>query len=223
MRFDRRGERGRRAGRAALLLGAAGAAAALVCLAYEGTSDARSSSLPSTRAFRSAAPRRRRATWSSCRSTTQQSVRWDAGRWPHHADAIQRISRDQPLVIAYDVQFSEKGPNSRADRALLEAVRHARRIVLATTDPNISGSFLHSFTPPAEIGNTGLPDDPSAVLRRMGYSVGGLKSFSVAAAELSADAGSAPLRSVAIRRGSISTALQGRFQPCRSRESWPAT
>jgi serine/threonine-protein kinase len=185
MRFNRRGERGRRAGRAALLLGAAAAVATLVCLAYAGnvgrpleltTVDARFS-------IRGTQTPPSNLVIVQIDDATIAAL----GRWPfsrsYHAEAIQRISRDRPLVIAYDVQFSEKGPSPRADRALLTAVRRAGRIVLATTDPAIGG-FLHSFTPPAEVGNTGLPDDPGAVIRRMGYSVGGLKSFALTAAEV---------------------------------------
>jgi len=110
------------------------------------------------------------------------------GRWPLsrslHADAIRRISRDRPQVIAYDVQFTESGPSRRADNALLDAVAAARhKVVLATTEARVS-PFLRRFAPFASIGNTGLPNDPGAVLRRLPYSVGDLKAFALVATEV---------------------------------------
>jgi CHASE2 domain-containing sensor protein len=184
MPFDRR-ERGWRPARAALLLGAGAVVAFLACLAYEEhvgrglelhTVDTRF-------AIRGTQTPPRDLVVVQIDDATIAAL----GHFPfsraYHADAIRRISRDRPLVIAYDVQFTEKGPDPRADRALRAAVRQSRRIVLATTDPDVS-PFLRSFSPPAEIGDTGLPDDPGAVVRRLGYSVGGLKSFSLLAAEI---------------------------------------
>jgi adenylate cyclase len=115
--------------------------------------------------------------------------------FPRKADAkvIENIARDHPKVIAYDVQLSE--PSARKDEvALLEALNEAEgRTVMATTETEPDGNteFLgdvHGTKLLSEVGsrpaNAQLPPDPGGVLRRVTYSVGGLKTFAVVSAEV---------------------------------------
>jgi adenylate cyclase len=128
-----------------------------------------------------------------------------------HARVIENIARDHPKAIAYDVQFTEasacplsaKGaqpppgecPQAKADEtALIEALENAHgRAVMATTETDAHGNtrFLGSSEGTvllkevgSRAGNALLPDDPGGVLRRVAYSVGGLKTLSVASAEV---------------------------------------
>ncbi len=135
-------------------------------------------------------------------------------QWPFprrvHAKVIEDIARDHPKVIAYDVQFSEasacplstKGtqpppgecPQAQSDEtALLEALNNANgRTVMTTTETEGDGKtrFLGSEGSPllSEVGsrpaNGLLPTDPGGVLRRVSFSVGGLKTLAVASAEV---------------------------------------
>jgi adenylate cyclase len=135
-------------------------------------------------------------------------------QWPFprrvHAKVIEEIARDHPKVIAYDVQFSEasacplstKGtqpppgecPQARSDEtALLEALNNAGgRTVMTTTETEGDGKtrFLGSEGNPllGEVGsrpaNGLLPTDPGGVLRRVSFSVGGLKTLAVASTEV---------------------------------------
>ncbi len=135
-------------------------------------------------------------------------------QWPFprrvHAKVIEDIARDHPKVIAYDVQFSEasacplstKGtqpppgqcPQAQSDEtALLEALDNAGgRTVMTTTETEGDGKtrFLGSEGNPllGEVGsrpaNGLLPTDPGGVLRRVSYSVGGLKTLAVVSAEV---------------------------------------
>jgi adenylate cyclase len=129
------------------------------------------------------------------------------------AKVIENIARDRPKVIADDVQFSEasscpltatgsqpppgKCPQARSDEdALIAALESAHgRTVMATTETEANGSgnteFLGSLEGNAllnEVGsrpaNAQLPPDPGGVLRRVNFSVGGLKTFAVASAEV---------------------------------------
>jgi adenylate cyclase len=128
-----------------------------------------------------------------------------------HAKVIENIAREHPRVIAYDVQFTEASAcplsatgaqpppgrcvQARSDEtALLEALENAGgRTVMATTETDAHGDtrFLGSGEGTAllrEVGarpaNALLPDDPGGVLRRVGFSVGGLKTLAVASAEV---------------------------------------
>jgi adenylate cyclase len=129
------------------------------------------------------------------------------------ARVIENIARDGPRAIAYDVQFSEASPcplsatgfqpkpghcpEARSDEtALIAALESARgRTVMATTETQANGSgntrFLGSPEGNALLGEVGsrpadaqLPPDPGGVLRRVGFAVGGLKTFAVASAEV---------------------------------------
>ena len=135
-------------------------------------------------------------------------------QWPFprrvHAKVIEEIARDHPKAIAYDVQFSEasacplstKGtqpppgecPQARGDEtALLEALDNAHgRTVMTTTETEGDGKtrFLGSEGNVllGEVGsrpaNGLLPTDPGGVLRRVSFSVGGLKTLAVASTEV---------------------------------------
>jgi adenylate cyclase len=135
-------------------------------------------------------------------------------QWPFprrvHAKVIEDIARDHPKAIAYDVQFSEASacplspngtqprpgdcPQARSDEtALLEALDNAGgRTVMTTTETEGDGKtrFLGSEGNPllGEVGsrpaNGLLPTDPGGVLRRVSFSVGGLKTLAVVSAEV---------------------------------------
>ncbi len=135
-------------------------------------------------------------------------------QWPFprrvHAKVIEEIAREHPKAIAYDVQFSEasacplstKGtqpppgecPQARSDEtALLEALNNAGgRTVMTTTETEGNGKtrFLGSEGNVllGEVGsrpaNGLLPTDPGGVLRRVSFSVGGLKTLAVASTEV---------------------------------------
>jgi adenylate cyclase len=128
-----------------------------------------------------------------------------------HARVIEDIARDQPSAIAYDVQFTEAStcpltatgsqpppgqcPQARGDEtALLGALESAHgRTVMATTETDAHGNtrFLGSDEGTALLkevrsrpANALLPDDPGGVLRRVTFSVGGLRTLAVACAEV---------------------------------------
>jgi adenylate cyclase len=116
-------------------------------------------------------------------------------QWPFprtvHADVIDRLRKAGAKLIAYDVQFTEKSSPGHEDddSALLGAIFDTRgRVVLATTETEKGktgifggGDILRQIG--ARAGNALLPLDPGAVMRRVGSSVAGLKSFALVAAE----------------------------------------
>jgi len=114
-------------------------------------------------------------------------------QWPFHrrlhARVIDALRQAGAKAIVYDVQFTEQ-TDPRDDNALIDAVGRARNVVLATTQVDAHGHTnvlggdrllreLHT-----RAGNALLPNDPGGVLRRVAYSVGGLKTLSVQAAEV---------------------------------------
>jgi CHASE2 domain-containing sensor protein len=115
-------------------------------------------------------------------------------QWPFprdvHGEVIDRIARDRPKVIAYDVQFTEPAEDPKEDIALSEAIADADdRVVLATTEVGDSGQtnilggneVLREIRAKPAQGH--LPEDPGGVLRRVPYSVDGLKALAVVATE----------------------------------------
>jgi adenylate cyclase len=133
-------------------------------------------------------------------------------QWPFprslHAKVIDRLNRDGAKVIAYDVQMSEptdltrlvKGGRHRVllqelgdkeDGSLLYAeMRAGRKLVLSTTEvddktgePNVLFGAKGLRVTGARAGSTNVRPDPGGVLRRLPYSVDGLKSFAVVAVE----------------------------------------
>ncbi|HEX8084420.1 MAG TPA: adenylate/guanylate cyclase domain-containing protein [Solirubrobacteraceae bacterium] len=114
-------------------------------------------------------------------------------RWPidrrEHARAIDALRRAGVRAIAYDVQFTEAGPDADADFALFEAVARARGIVLSTTEvdargrTNVLGGDDNLREVGARAANTSTPVDDGAVIRHLAYEIDGLETFAVAAAE----------------------------------------
>ena len=103
-----------------------------------------------------------------------------------HARLIDRLAAADPRLIAYDFQFVGR-TQPREDRALLAAVERARPMLLAThaaapplrvpagvTDPDRLGAIL---------GSVVLLNDSDGKIRRIPYRSGGIRSFSVLAAE----------------------------------------
>jgi adenylate cyclase len=120
--------------------------------------------------------------------------RWPFGR-SRHGDVIDNIAPDRPKVIAYDVQFTEPSEREEADEdlAFAEAILNSGgKVVLATTEVNERAESKFLGGPGAvltedlegKVGNGRLPTDPGGVFRRLDYSVDGLESLSVVAAEV---------------------------------------
>ena len=117
-------------------------------------------------------------------------------RWPFprslHGKVIDNIVADKPTAIGYDVQFSEPSESFRSDLALAEAVEGAKgRIALATTEVNRKGEGKFLGGPQkvleedlgARFGNGLFPYDSGGVIRRMSYSIDGMKTLGVATVE----------------------------------------
>ncbi len=136
-------------------------------------------------------------------------------QWPFpravDARVIENIAREDPAVIAYDIQLTDPSscplsptgkvvaagrcPQAKRDEeATLEALDAARgKTVMSTTETNARGEtrFLGSEQGSALLGeldaraaNTLLPLDPGGVDRRFEYEIGHLKSFAVVSAEI---------------------------------------
>lgn len=115
--------------------------------------------------------------------------------WPFdrrdHAAVINNLLDAGAKVIAYDVQFTEKSGNRKADEALAEAVQRAgRKMVLATTEPRADGTteFLgetngHEGTGAVSSFST-FPTDDDAKVRRIQRDRYGIISFDLAAARI---------------------------------------
>jgi adenylate cyclase len=112
--------------------------------------------------------------------------------WPFprrfHARVIDQLHKAGAKVIAYDVQFTER-TDAADDNALIEATGRARNLVFATTevdeqgDTGVLGGDANLRALHAVAGNALLPTDTGGVIRRVPYSVDGLESFSLRAAE----------------------------------------
>ena len=99
-----------------------------------------------------------------------------------HARVIERLHELGARPIAYDVRFT-----GEQESALLGALEAAQPTVLATTGgvgPLGSEAVLRPTG--ARAGSTVLPTDTDGRIRRLAYSIRGLPSFPVAAAELAA-------------------------------------
>jgi adenylate cyclase len=115
-----------------------------------------------------------------------------ANHWPfsryYHARVINRLRKDGAKVIAYDIQFTERTSDG-PDNALIEAVRKAGNVVLATTEVDPHGQSNVFGGPPAQryaraqVGDASYGVDPGSTIRRMYYAPNGLTSFPVVAAE----------------------------------------
>jgi CHASE2 domain-containing sensor protein len=112
--------------------------------------------------------------------------------WPFprslDARAIETLRKDDARTIVYDVPSTKPTAEAR-DPALYRAVAHARNVVLATTEVGqASGSSLlggEGSLAQAHV-RTGAADfstNSSGVVQQYQYSLGGLRSVAVAAAE----------------------------------------
>ncbi len=108
----------------------------------------------------------------------------------YHADVIDNLAADGARAIAYDVQFTEPGPDPKADNRLILAVRRAGNVVLATTEVSKDGRTrifgggqglaFSRGTPSSAV----FPEDPGGTFRRSEFSDRGLPTFSVATARM---------------------------------------
>jgi CHASE2 domain-containing sensor protein len=124
-------------------------------------------------------------------------------QWPfprrYHARVIEQLHRAGAKVIAFDVQFTEP-TDPTDDDALIEAIGRAHNMVLSTTEVGPHGStdvlggeaVLRQVD--ARAANTSVIPGSDGVLRSTQYSIGGLKTFGVVAAE--ADTGRVVLPSL---------------------------
>src|SRR5262249_4183054 len=115
-------------------------------------------------------------------------------QWPFprslHARVIDAIAKDDPRVIAYDVQFSEDSPPAQDNALYLALKRHPGKVVLATTEvdpkthePNtIFDEVLGSLKD--RVGSANFPSDAGNVIRRVPYKANGLEHFALVAAEV---------------------------------------
>jgi adenylate cyclase len=113
-------------------------------------------------------------------------------RWPYprryHAKVIDRIAAGHPRAIAIDIQFTEQ-TDARDDNALIDSVANAHGVVLATTEtlPNGATRIFGGNETLHEIGArpaSGLfPTDSAGVVRKVKYSVNGLKTLAVVTVE----------------------------------------
>jgi len=127
-------------------------------------------------------------------------------RWPfprsYHARVIDRIMRDRPRAIGYDIQFTE--PTTPADdsaaaaqraadedNALIDAVARARgRVVLATTEvdeqgrTNVFGGDEVLRAIGARAGSALLETEKGLVIREIAYEINELKAFGIVTAEV---------------------------------------
>jgi adenylate cyclase len=117
-------------------------------------------------------------------------IRWQDFPRSWHGRLIDRLRLAGARTIAFDLQFTEQSRDPAQDNALIEAVRRdPGRVVLVTTETNAKGetkifgggdAFRYSR---AKAANALLPPDQGGVIRRMPYTIGGLKLLGIVAAE----------------------------------------
>jgi len=130
-------------------------------------------------------------------------------RWPfprrYEARVIENLHRAGAKVIAVDIQFTESS-DEVDDEALAEAVAKARNVVLATTEvgphgtTNVLGGDAVLRELGARAGETEIINDSDGVIRRMAYSLSGLKTLPVATAEVATGHAVSPARFGGARR-----------------------
>jgi adenylate cyclase len=117
-------------------------------------------------------------------------------RWPFrrslHARVIRNLKRDGAKVIAFDIQISEESPGRVGiiqDNAFMDANRAAGNTVFSTTEvtktgkPKFLGGQRGIDYARTRVGNGNFDDDPGGVIRRVPYTLDGLKTFSVVTVE----------------------------------------
>jgi adenylate cyclase len=121
-------------------------------------------------------------------------LRWQD--WPRtfHARVLRNLARAGARAVIYDVQFTEPSKDGLQDQALWNAAGEARPVVFETIEVDDQGgtgvfgstaaeSAEHLRQIGARVGHASLPGNPGGVFRRMSYSVDGLRSLGVVAAE----------------------------------------
>ncbi len=114
--------------------------------------------------------------------------------WPfprrYDATVIDRLRRAGARTIALDIEYTHPTDNAD-DEALAEAIARAHgKVVLATTEVGRGGStpVLGGEAVLKEIGaraaEAGLTFDADGTVRRLAYSIGGLRTFAVVSAEI---------------------------------------
>jgi adenylate cyclase len=105
-----------------------------------------------------------------------------------HAKVIREIAAGHPKAIAVDIQFTER-TDDRDDQALLDAVANAHGVVLTTTE-TLSNGRTRIFGGNDAVRAVGarpasglFPTDSAGVIRKVKYSINGLKSLAVVTAE----------------------------------------
>ncbi|MHB8689785.1 MAG: CHASE2 domain-containing protein [Solirubrobacteraceae bacterium] len=105
-----------------------------------------------------------------------------------HARMIELLHRAGARVIAYDIQFLGTS-TPQQDHALIEAVKRARPVLLATHDVNgpplrIPAGVRNPGRIGAVLGSVGVPSGVDKVVRQMLYAPINIVSFDVLAAQL---------------------------------------
>ena len=116
--------------------------------------------------------------------------------WPrtYHARVLRNLDRAGARAVIYDFQFTEPSSDQRHDLALYEAAGAARPVIFATTEVEEGGGTAVFGSDAATsarnlrhigagVGQGLLPVDGGGVIRRMAYSLNGLRSLGVVAAE----------------------------------------
>lgn len=115
-------------------------------------------------------------------------------RWPFprslDARAIDVLHADRAHTIVYDIQFTQPTAPEE-DLALYSSIAHARGVVLATTEigrggrTNVLGGNANLAQAHAQAGAANFRANSDGTIQRYAYSVGGLRSLAVVAAERS--------------------------------------
>jgi adenylate cyclase len=112
----------------------------------------------------------------------------------YHARVLRVIARAHAKAVIYDVQFTEPSKDLDGDWALYTAAGLAKPVIFATTEvdehggtgvlgSNAKSSAAHLRQIGAHAGQSLMPDEPSGAMRHMSYTLNGLKSLGVVAAE----------------------------------------
>jgi adenylate cyclase len=105
------------------------------------------------------------------------------------AKALAQVSSDHPRAIVYDVEFAEQSDDVVGDNRLILNTRKAGNVILSATEvgkggrTKIFGGLPGQKFARATIGNGLLPEGSSGALRRLPYSIDGLRTLSVATVE----------------------------------------
>ncbi|HEX6026358.1 MAG TPA: adenylate/guanylate cyclase domain-containing protein [Solirubrobacter sp.] len=111
-----------------------------------------------------------------------------------HAKVIEQLTKAGAGTILYGVQFTSPGPDTdeaiEADNALVEAVRAAPKIVMATNQPGPEGDVFgggeaYAYTE-STAANSQFPLDSDGRVRKMPFRLNGLDNMALAAARLHA-------------------------------------